>query len=321
MNIDEKVKYGYQVIRLSGCGYRDIGISGNSSPDILIPGCPQPDIQISRYPHYLCVSTFKKHFLYSLIIILALMLSSCARAPVKPPVAPEAYPAQQPLPAQSVVIPAPTLSLRGDIFHTVAPGETIWRICKMYDVKTEDITRANNIADPANIKMGARLLIPQAAPVRPVVSLYPSRKWSYIVIHHSATEEGNAFFFHKSHRVKGWNSLGYHFVIDNGTIGKKDGNIEASPRWIKQQNGAHCKAGQMNYKGIGICLVGNFDKEQVSEAQLNYLVYLVGILRQYYNVPLKNIIGHSQAPGAKTNCPGKNFPWREFKERLGESRQ
>ncbi|MDI6605682.1 MAG: N-acetylmuramoyl-L-alanine amidase [Candidatus Omnitrophota bacterium] len=251
------------------------------------------------------------------LITLALILSSCVRAPVKTVVAPLAvYPGQPPLPAQSVVIPPPAFSLRSDIVHSVAPGETIWRICKMYDVKMEDVTQANNIADPASIKMGQRLLIPQASAIRPVVNLYPSRKWRYIIIHHSATGEGNAFSFHKFHRFKGWDSLGYHFVVDNGTAGKKEGNIEASPRWIKQQNGAHCKDSEMNYKGIGICLVGNFNKEQVSQEQLDSLVYLVDLLRAYYRIPPANIIGHSQVPGARTDCPGKNFPWRQFQERL-----
>ncbi len=186
----------------------------------------------------------------------------------------------------------------------------------MYDVKMEDIARANNLQDPTEIKMGQRLLIPQAAPIRPVINLYPSKKWKYIIIHHSATDEGNAFVFHKSHRNKGWETVGYHFVIDNGTIGKEKGNIEASPRWIKQKNGAHCKASQMNYRGIGICLVGNFNKEQVSEEQLESLVYLVNTLRQYYEIPKGNIIGHGQVSGARTDCPGKNFPWREFRARL-----
>jgi N-acetyl-anhydromuramyl-L-alanine amidase AmpD len=164
--------------------------------------------------------------------------------------------------------------------------------------------------------MGQRLLIPQAAAIRPVINLYPSRKWKYIIIHHSATDEGDALAFHKLHRNKGWETVGYHFVVDNGTIGKKAGAIEASPRWIKQQNGAHCKASQMNYQGIGVCLVGNFNIERVSREQMESLLYLVNTLRHYYKIPTGNIIGHGSVPGAKTDCPGKNFPWAEFKNRL-----
>ncbi len=45
------------------------------------------------------------------------------------------------------------------------------------------------------------------------------------------------------HRKRGFDrGLGYDFVIDNGTNTRVDGQIEASPRWIKQMEGAHCDA-------------------------------------------------------------------------------
>jgi N-acetyl-anhydromuramyl-L-alanine amidase AmpD len=72
----------------------------------------------------------------------------------------------------------------------------------------------------------------------------------------------------------------------------------------------------MNTKGVGICLVGNFQKERLSSKQLDALVYLVDKIRRYYKIPLKNIVGHGHVHGAQTACPGKNFPWREFRRRL-----
>ena len=100
--------------------------------------------------------------------------------------------------------------------------------------------------------MGQALLIPNAAPLKPIIPLYHSDKWKYIIIHHSATDEGNALCFDKSHSLRGFTrGLGYHFVIDNGTKGKLDGQIEISPRWIKQQDGAHTKASGFNKKSIG----------------------------------------------------------------------
>jgi len=182
----------------------------------------------------------------------------------------------------------------------------------MYDVTVEDILRANNLKDPTNVAMGQRLFIPQAAPLKPVVALYPSNKWKYIIIHHSATDEGSALAFNKFHQSRGWENLGYHFVIDNGTEGKEDGQIEVAPRWIKQQNGAHCKAGGMNSTGIGICLVGNFSKDNITRKQMESLTYLVNTLREYYKIPVNNIMGHSEVSGASTECPGTKFPWPEF---------
>ncbi len=239
----------------------------------------------------------------------AVILSSCTTVPVQPP----GYPTTEIYPQ------LPPAVLRQDICHVVGPGETLWRISKMYDVKIEDIMRENKLGKSTELEMGQRLLIPQAAPIRPVIPLYRSSKWRYIIIHHSVTDEGNALSLFNIHLKRGFSSLGYQFIIDNGTSGKQAGQIEASPRWIKQQDGAHCRASGMNYKGIGICLVGNFSKEQVSQEQLDSLVYLVTTLRKYYNIPLKNIMGHGQVPGARTECPGIYFPWQEFKKRLRDS--
>jgi len=245
-------------------------------------------------------------------LLLIIFFPSCASAPLKP--------------AQAIVCPTPNNQVltnlvpampRHNVCHIVGPGETLWRIGKMYDVKVEDIMSANNLHKNSVIIMGQQLAIPNAAPVRPVIPLYDSDKWKYIIIHHSATDEGDAFSFYNIHLKRGfWNGLGYDFVIDNGTNDRDAGQIEISPRWIKQQNGAHCKAGGMNEKGIGICLVGNFSKENVSDKQMQSLVYLVDILQRYYNIPDQNIMGHGQVPGAATECPGDKFPWQTFWEKL-----
>ncbi|MDD5115956.1 MAG: N-acetylmuramoyl-L-alanine amidase [Candidatus Omnitrophica bacterium] len=201
--------------------------------------------------------------------------------------------------------------------HVVAPGETLWRISKMYNVPSRDILYANKLYSKEPVlEKGQRLLIPNAAPVMPVISLYPSKKWKYIIIHHSATDEGSSLSFDKAHIFKGWNGIGYHFVVDNGSKGKNDGQIEVSPRWLKQENGAHCKAGGMNTRAIGICLVGDFSRDAPTSRQMDALVYLINRLRKYYRIPVSRIMGHGQVPGASTECPGKNFPWQELKRRL-----
>jgi N-acetyl-anhydromuramyl-L-alanine amidase AmpD len=74
----------------------------------------------------------------------------------------------------------------------------------------------------------------------------------------------------------------------------------------------------MNCRAIGICLVGNFNTEKVSDKQMSSLVYLVAILKKHYDVPIRNIMGHGQVKGAKTECPGSNFPWDSFYSKLKE---
>jgi LysM repeat protein len=242
-----------------------------------------------------------------LLAVVAALASSCSTPPTRP-----LSPSTQ---EYSEILTSPFM--RKDVFHVVAPGETLWRLGKMYGVRVEDIMRINNLRSPQELEMGQHLLIPQAMPMRPVVPLYHTDKWKYIIIHHSATDVGNALSLFRLHLRRGfWHGLGYHFVIANGTYGKEDGQIEVSPRWVRQEDGAHCKASGMNHSGIGICLVGNFSKERVSAKQLDSLVSLVKVLKDYYRIPLGNIMGHGQVPGAATECPGNYFPWKEFYNKL-----
>jgi LysM repeat protein len=205
------------------------------------------------------------------------------------------------------------------IIHEVAPMETIWRLSKMYGVSMQSIYRANGLRKGDPIYIGQELVIPDSPFFKNVIPLYPKRRWSYIVIHHTATDVGNATLIHKSHHDRGfWKGLGYHFIIDNGTLGKGDGQIEASPRWIKQQNGAHCTASKMNYKGIGIGLVGNFNRDLPTENQIRSLAQLVKALSEYYRIPPTRIVGHGEVPGAATDCPGHRFPWAALKRYLAD---
>ena len=142
------------------------------------------------------------------------------------------------------------------------------------------------------------------------------RPWQFIVIHHSATPTGSAGEFDRMHRAKGWDELGYHFVIGNGA-GSGDGEVEVGSRWPKQKHGAHCKVGghpQYNDLGIGICLVGNFNMTAPSEAQMASLARLVRYLANRYGVPQSHIYGHGQLKS--TDCPGRNFNYRDLFRRL-----
>jgi len=207
--------------------------------------------------------------------------------------------------------------MAGGIHHTLVKGETVWRLAETYGVKADTLLRANRIKDPSQLKVGTRLWIPTTRfPTRTLPFLPDARRWQYIVVHHSATEIGNADLFDVGHRRRGfWNGLGYHFVIDNGTSGTRKGEIETSHRWIHQMDGAHCNANDMNKKGIGICLVGNFDEDRVSRDQLDALVWLVRQLQGKYGIPRHRVLQHREVKNG-THCPGKNFPWSDFKKQI-----
>ena len=147
------------------------------------------------------------------------------------------------------------------------------------------------------------------------------KRWTAIVIHHSATENGNAAIFDRMHRDENhWDGVGYDFVIGNGT-NSSDGQVEVTFRWRKQITGAHCGGTPDNWAnvhGIGICLVGNFEYTTPTARQMQSLVKLVRFLQKRYGISMNDIYGHSSTPGARvTVCPGARFPMDRFKRMLG----
>ena len=261
--------------------------------------------------------------LLPLLLILASLTLGCEQAvvaspcPATPPHAPY-YPSVT-APGQPAEVVEKSLAYLGGprtIFHEVGPMETVWRISRMYDVSPESIISANKLRPGDSLEIGQKLIIPNAAMIRHVINLYRNPQWKYIVIHHTATWRGNAKTINSSHAYRGfWNGLGYHFLIDNGTLWKGDGQIEMSPRWIRQQKGAHCKAADMNSKAIGIALVGNFNYEKPTPNQLQSLSFLLSVLGRYYGIPSAHILVHGQVPGARTECPGKLFPRDYLRQR------
>lgn len=151
-----------------------------------------------------------------------------------------------------------------------------------------------------------------AADLERVLAIAPGatpRQWNSIVFHHSATVGGSAESFDAYHRAqKGWDSLGYDFVIGNGN-GTADGAIQTGPRWRRQLPGAHANSAEFNEHGIGICLVGNFDLWPPTPAQLRAARLLARELARRYTISRRRILGHKDIrEGGGTACPGRYFP-------------
>jgi len=146
------------------------------------------------------------------------------------------------------------------------------------------------------------------------------KKWVAVVVHHSATENGNAAIFDKWHRERNhWEGVGYDFVIGNGSD-SGDGQVEVTFRWRKQITGAHCGGTANNWAnkdGIGICLVGNFNRTVPTARQMQSLLKLIRFLQQRYGIPRSRIYGHKTTPGARvTDCPGRRFSIARLKAML-----
>lgn len=157
----------------------------------------------------------------------------------------------------------------------------------------------------------------ETIPGNPWKTTVAARKWSSIVIHHTATSRGSVDSIHEAHlrrkdrSGKHWKGIGYHFVIGNGN-GMSDGEIESTFRWRTQMHGAHAGNLKHNQYGIGIALVGNFEKTPPTAAQLASIKRLVAVLKHEYSIEAKNIVGHSKIRA--TACPGRLFPLAEVSQ-------
>ena len=93
--------------------------------------------------------------------------------------------------------------------------------------------------------------------------------------------------------AKGWGDIGYHYIIDRA------GRVwEGRP---SQYQGAHVRNNNPN--NLGVMLLGNFDKQYPSTAQLAALQTTLTALRHHYNVPVSRIYTHREL--TTTRCPGK----------------
>lgn len=157
---------------------------------------------------------------------------------------------------------------------------------------------------------------PPALPLNPIATnpwrpTIAPRDWKYIVLHHTASEAGNVESIHNVHlknkdkNGKSWLGIGYHFVIGNGQ-GMDDGEIEPTFRWKQQMPGAHAGVNEYNQRGIGIVLIGNFEKSQPTSRQLKSVKELVAIMAREYTISAEHVIGHGDIKA--TECPGQFFP-------------
>ena len=145
------------------------------------------------------------------------------------------------------------------------------------------------------------------------------RRWQFIVVHNSGTRQGNArvFDYYHKHVRRMQNGLAYHFVIGNGTS-TGNGQVEVGDRWRRQINGGHVHSDYLNNISLGICLVGDFNRDQPTRAQLDACEELIRYLRdrcgktERGTIPVKP---HREInpPRWPTDCPGDDFPYSWFR--------
>lgn len=131
---------------------------------------------------------------------------------------------------------------------------------------------------------------------------YPKNNYpEYLIVHHSGGTDANPLADTSEHTAKGmelwhlgkgWDGLGYHYVIH------KDGEVwKGRP---EHRNGAHAKG--YNTKSIGISLSGNFDTTEPTTEQINSLKELLNKLSIQYGIPKEKVIPHRNV--ANKTCYG-----------------
>jgi N-acetyl-anhydromuramyl-L-alanine amidase AmpD len=109
-----------------------------------------------------------------------------------------------------------------------------------------------------------------------------------VVIHCSATRQGKDYTvdtLRSWHKQRGFNDIGYHFIIH------LDGRIEKG-RPIEKP-GAHAKG--FNTQSIGVCYVGglgtdNKAKDTRTVSQIHALRSIVEVLKVMF--PIERVVGH-----------------------------
>ena len=134
------------------------------------------------------------------------------------------------------------------------------------------------------------------------------RKPNYVIIHHTAQDSVEQTL--KTFTLTR-TQVSSHYVIS------RDGEIyQMLNDYFRGWHGGVGAWGSntdLNSSSIGIELDNN-GFEEFSEEQINSLLDVLKLLKEKYNIPAKNFIGHSDiAPGRKVD-PNANFPWKKLAE-------
>jgi len=139
-------------------------------------------------------------------------------------------------------------------------------------------------------------------------------KWTNVVIHHSASDFGNATVMRNWHIQRGWRDIGYHLVINNGRpcagwkqtfipmVGQLEmGRFFDDDSWVKESEmGAHALG--YNANSLGICMIHG--TREFHSLQFMKLFEVCAFLGGYFNIPVANFKGHYEVDKRKPECPG-----------------
>lgn len=169
-----------------------------------------------------------------------------------------------------------------------------------------------------------------------------TNKPTWIVIHHSKSKDGatqnwdSIRRYHMSYRHNGnmvdketferlqresvggleepWSDIGYHIGIE-----MVNGKLEVLHGRSLHTAGAHAIG--FNDRSIGVCLIGDYDREPPSPERLALLASVCRELQRQFSIPRDQVIGHREtypllSKTVAKSCPGYQFNLIEFRKQL-----
>lgn len=159
-----------------------------------------------------------------------------------------------------------------------------------------------------------RFLWAKGQPIRS--DLNPMLPVTCVTVHHDGLDElfwgtkqaevaARLERYRVGHLARGWADIGYHLAIDRGGVLWQGRAI----RW----QGAHVHL--HNEGNIGVLVMGNFDLQQPSFAQMATLRRVLTELRATYRIKRGEVYTHKEWKDAQTACPGESLQPRVEKLR------
>jgi len=152
--------------------------------------------------------------------------------------------------------------------------------------------------------------------LRNQLARHPSEQYSkrpldvikFLVIHHSATQGGDAFSFARYHvNNRDWPGIGYHYVIlENGTI-----------QWTNDLTVTSYHVKGHNTQSVGICLVGDFTTEILMLEQKQAVKELIKSLSTKLGLGVEAVVGHNELNPGATQCPALDMD--ALRQYIGEN--
>jgi len=179
------------------------------------------------------------------------------------------------------------------------------------------VTGPNGLALPAMVAAAGPTSIEAVFRTRENI---PAGRWKAIVIHHSGSTFGTPASIEAQHRARSLDGMGFHFLVGNGS-GLEDGEVHVGYRWLDQVPGAHAAGKQgdwFNQNAIGICIVGDLNRQAPTDRQVWRMTQLVSALAERLNIPADRIYLHRDV--AQTSDPGAFFPEAAFRAQLVRTR-